>query len=64
MGGYVVTVQVSYEVYIRVDADNEEEAKATAIKEAHNAGMIWKYCGYTYNFLEEPKIVSVEKGGE
>ena len=61
MNEYEVTVQVSYEVYMTIDADNEEEAKEAVSAQAQDAGLV---SNYVYNVIEEPTIVSVEEGGQ
>ena len=61
MSEYEVTVQVSYEVYMKIDADNEDEAKEEAIEQAHDPELV---SNHSYNVTEEPTIVSVKEGGE
>ena len=60
MKEYTITIQVTYEAYIMVEADSAEEAREEAITESSDPATL---SNHTYNVTEEPKIIEIEVGG-
>ena len=58
MNEYNVTMQVTYEVYLSIQADSEEAATEHAIQQCADAELV---SNHSYNVVEDPTLVSVEE---